>query len=344
MRLNVVKDCEPLFRSLCDPCPRYKFCSRTPGKRCGIGPDRKFFWELENQKVDWLGGIDPKALGRVLRQPRLPLVLHVHSGSCPWTTPWRRTLGVSAKHVLDADRGYRLNSRYLRKSGLTLCPKVLQFTGKDPLLRRLLEGCGEQFLSSLNRCDIQAIIVSNLSAYDHADHSTWLDNRAMCQNFLNVLLRAGLPGILHTYLEDAPVHQGWLVDYLRLNPEQHYIATGFDRRRGQSISFVERRLQMLAEVEQAIGRELHIVLCSVLMNLKAIAAASRLFPGRVHLVSQSVFMASVKGRRIEWDRRSGCINQSETDWRYSQGQELFLVNARRFDRLLRERVPLFRGD
>ena len=77
-------------------------------------------------------------------------------------------------------------------------------------------------------------------------------------------LRHGLPAIFHTYLENSPVHQDWLVEYLKLNPSQHFIATGFDRNAANNRKFARLRIRLLESVERRAGRPLHIVFHTLL--------------------------------------------------------------------------------
>jgi hypothetical protein len=213
-------------------------------------------------------------------------------------------------------------------------------SGKDGWLRKFYRDLGAEFFASLRRVDFQAIICPNLSAYHHAEHRTWLDNRTLIQLFMERLLESGLPGVFFSYLEDAPVHNLWLTEYLRLNPTQQFLATGFDRKaRG---SFLEKRMTLLAQVEQDVGRPLRIILNCIVSRIKEIRVASKLFPGRVHLMGESVFQKSFRGKVLTVGEK-GHINWSNGDNRSLPGAELFRHNARALEEALALEAPDFFG-
>mgnify|MGYP001098922230 CR=1 FL=1 len=199
---------------------------------------------------------------------------------------------------------------------------------------------GEPFARSVQDLGFSAVIGPNLSAYLHSEHRVWLDNRAVCQLFTEFSLRHGLPVIFHTYLEDSLVHQDWLVEYLRLNPTQAFIATGFDCKGGNNSRFVARRIRLLERVQDRAGRPIRIVLHNVLSRVRVARLAHQAFPGRVHLLGRSVVLRSLKGSRLEFDAagRSSWVKASAG---HSPGLELFLQNANRLDEALADMIPGF---
>ena len=207
-----------------------------------------------------------------------------------------------------------------------------------PWLQRFLVNLGEGFFASIKSTKFIAVICPSLSAYHHTEHRVWLVNRALIQNFEEQLLKRGLPGIFFTYLEDSPEHQDWLNQYLLQNPTQEYIATGFDRGAANSAGFFQRRLRILAEAEQAAGRPLRVVLCSLMTSLPRIQFASDLFPGRIHLVASTVFQHSIHGQRL---------NKITTGLEWvgpnsePRGWPLFEKNAQTLEEIVLEQVPNF---
>lgn len=299
------------------------------------------FWEEQGQIVDRVDGVGPRALPPVAAQPDLPPIVHVHARQGPEPPiSWPWPIGVYAKDVIRLGAAGRPpNDRYLRDRGLDGVVKALVISGTDPWLAKLCRGLGPPFFEGLARSNFGAVICPNLSAYHHAEHRVWLDNRAIVQRFMECCLQRGLPGVFHTYLEDAPEHARWLVRYFQLNPTQHVVATGFDRGGGNNPAFVRRRLEILAGVEQALGRPLRVVLANVLGRLAAIRAANDRFPGRVHLVGQSVFLRSVKGSELT--KRGDWLAWRRAAREYSRGVGLFLRNAEVLRGAIGEKVPGF---
>jgi hypothetical protein len=251
------------------------------------------------------------------------------------------TVGVYSKRAVSIGQsGCPVNERYLRSRGIWAIPKVLVIGGKDRWLRGFSRGVGDEFFSGLTSANISAIVCPNYSAYRHVEHWVWLDNRAIGQRFMGLLLERGLPGIFHTYLEDSRVHIDWLVEYLRQNPSQHFIATGFDRGGANGPKFVSRRLDILTEVERRVGRPLHVVLSNLLTRLCWVNDLAAKFPGRVHLVGQSVFLRSVQGSEL-YLSANGHLNWRERAEGYERGVKLFQHNADILERAIREKCPDF---
>lgn len=298
------------------------------------------YWQIQNEKVTNIYGIAPRRLPKVINQPRIPRITHVHVDQGPLPVYSEYELGIYGKNVLRRTHSFRLNNEYLKKRNLYDQNKVLVLAGKDPFLRELCYNINNNFFDSLNRTDITAIICPFLSDYQHSEHRVGLDNRAISQNFLDSLLKHGLPGIFFTYIDDSEEYLRWLIEFFKLNPTQHFIATGFDRGAASNKSFVIRRLEILKSVEEAIGRPLRVVLSSIMTRLPLIAAASDMFPGRVHLVAQSVYLLSVQGCSLEWVPASH-LHRHERDERFAPGWELFEYNAQVLQTAIEMEIPKF---
>lgn len=322
-----------------------EWCVQSLGKLCLIPPkhiEQRRYWDQQRDTIRVLGGVGPRQLPPLRRQPVLPRIVHVHvDQGHEETAEWSRPLGIHAEDALrHGEAGCPLDEGYLETRGLSRCLKVLVVSGKDELLSRISANVGAPFLDSVAREDIGGIICPNLSAYHHVEHRVWLFNRAIVQNFMAALLERGLPGIFHTYLEDAEPHQRWLIEYLRLNPTQRFLATCFDRGAANNQPFVRRRLRLLAVVQEAIGRPLSVVLSNVMTRLWVVQDASEFFPGRVHLLAPTLFQKSVHGellvrtgpRRMKWRRRAMAV---------PRGNELFRRNAAVLASVLEEVVPGF---
>ena len=336
-----------LFARLCAPCLLSKHCEPRLAAMCLVPREpsaRRRYWDEQRRDVAVLGSVGPRRLPPVVRQPQLPQVLHVHvdQGLQP-DAEWSRPLGVYAKDVLpNTSAECRLSAEYLNSRGLDRCPKTVLITGKDEFLARVCENARGALFESLDRPDVTSIVCPTLSAYDYAEPRVWIMNRAILQNFMEALLKRGLPGVFHTYLVDAEVHQRWLIEYLRLNPTQLFLATSFDRGMANSVTKTRLALKLLREVQDAVGRPLHIVLGVLMTRVPTVKEACKLFPGRVHIIGQSVFMNSVKGSlllrteagRLKWQRRAMA---------YPRGNVLFARNAALLAQVMRERVPGFFG-
>ncbi|MCP4550232.1 MAG: hypothetical protein GY835_27540 [bacterium] len=220
-----------------------------------------------------------------------------------------------------------------------MAQKILVISGRDDWIIRFVNSVNEPFFDSLRGLGFLAVICSNFSAYRHVEHKVWLDNRAAIRNFLQSLLEREIPGVFFSYLEDSPLHLEWLVRHFELNPSQDLVATGFDRGGANDINTVRRRLDILSEVQEKIGRPLRVVLANIVTRLPAIRMAAERFPGRVHLLGQSVVLRSVKGSLLE------CSSHPQLKWRetafeYKRGFELFEHNARILEEAVSE-VPGF---
>jgi hypothetical protein len=344
LALDVVEASGSLFQGMCGVCPRRTWCGLTWRQQCTIPADPELashYWNLQEDRVRRVEGVAPRGLPPVVLCPELPKVTHilgregVHPGSS-----WDRPIGVYARNAIgDLRRGCEIQADYFRKREI-LGPKVLVLSAEDDWLNRFCHDVGESFASSAREMNFAAVIGPNLSAYRHAEHRVWLDNRAVCQLFMEFLLRHRLPAIFHTYLEDSPLHQKWLVEYLRLNPTQEFIATGFDCKGGNNTRFVRRRIRLLEQVQNRAGRPLRIVLHNVVSRVRVAKLAHEVFPGRIHLVGRSVLLRSLKGSRLEFDAegRSSWINRSSA---HEPGIELFRDNAQRLDEGLAEVIPGF---
>jgi hypothetical protein len=335
-----------LFRDRCVQCPRKKWCARTPRQQCLV-PDGDLelarYWAEHRTRLKRIGGIDPQALPAVTRQPQLPSIIHVHpdQGFALEADMRGMTLGVYSKRAVSLSRtGCPLHDQYLRSRGLSDVRKFLLIGGEDRWLQRFSRGIGEEFFKSVASGNVCAVLSPNYSAFDHVEHWVWLDNRAIGQTFMRRLLERRLPGIFHTYLEDSSEHLQWLTEYLRLNPTQQFLATGFDRGGANDERFVARRLEMLAEVENSIGRPLHFVFCNLLTRLGWVRRLVDLFPGRVHLVGQSVFLRSVKGSVLQI-LPDGKLIWKERAREHARGLELFRHNAAILEQAIRNRHPAF---
>ena len=167
-----------------------------------------------------------------------------------------------------------------------------------------------------------------------------IDNRALCQQFMGFALRHGLPAIFHTYLENSPVHQDWLVEYLKLNPSQHFIATGFDRNAANNRKFARLRIRLLESVERRAGRPLHIVFHTLLTRLNHVKLAHAAFPQRVYLLGRSVVMRSYSGSSLSFNPNGTSVWQ-ERDMSFHRGMDLFNHNAQQLHEALAEFTPGF---
>jgi len=250
-------------------------------------------------------------------------------------------MGAYARNAIgDLRRACEVRPEYLNKRAILDAPKLLVISAEDNWLSRFMSKVGEPFARSARELGFSAVIGPNLSAYHHAEHRVWLDNRAVCQLFAEFSLRHGLPVIFHTYLEDSQVHLDWLVEYLSLNPTQAFIATGFDCKGGNNPRFAGRRIRLLERVQDRVGRPLQIVLHNVLSRVRVARLAHQAFPGRVHLLGRSVLLRSLKGSRLEFDA-SGRSFWVETSAGHAPGLELFLQNARRLDEAVADIIPGF---
>jgi hypothetical protein len=343
--LDVVDSSRSIFQGLCGPCPRRPWCGLTWRKQCAIPaePDHAArHWKLQEEKVRRAGGVAPRSLSPVSSRPELPRVTHilgregVNRGYA-----WDRTMGVYARNAIgDLRRGSEIQADYLENRGLLGAPKVLVISGEDGWLNRFCQTLDASFARSVRGMSFSALIGPNLSAYRHAEHRVWLDNRAVCQLFMQFALNHGLPAIFHTYLEDSAIHQEWMVEYLRLNPTQEYIATGFDCKGGNNARFVRRRIRLLERIQHQAGRPISIVLHNIVSRIRIAKMAQEAFPGRVHLVGRSVLLRSLKGSRLDFDPegRSSWMARSAG---HQPGMELFRENLRRLDQALAAHIPAF---
>ena len=117
-----------------------------------------------------------------------------------------------------------------------------------------------------------------------------------------------------------------------------FIATGFDR--NATGKFLRRRIELLSEVQNDIGHPLSIVLNCVLTRLPAIQYASRFFPGRVHLLGQSVFQRSVKGSTLALSPRQ-IFTWEKHDTRFSRGTETLRHNMKVLEEAIATIAPDF---
>jgi hypothetical protein len=343
--LDVVDTSRSLFQGLCGACPRRDWCSQTWRQQCAIPEDPEHagrYWALQVERVRRVGGVAPKALPPVVSPPVLPKVTHIlgREGRNP-DAGWGRTMGVYARNALgDLRRRCAIRPDYLRARGLLEPAKVLVVSAEDGWLNRFCGKLGEPFARSVREAGFSAVIGPNLSAYPHAEHRVWLDNRAVCQLVMEFSLGHGLPAVFHTYLEDSAIHQDWLVEYLRLNPTQEFLATGFDCMGGNNVRFVRRRVRMLERVQDRAGRPMRIVLHNVLSRVRIAHLAHQAFPGRVHLLGRSVLLRSLKGSRLEFDAagRSSWVGASSG---HVPGLDLFRQNACRLDDALADVIPGF---
>jgi hypothetical protein len=345
--LDVVDTSKSIFQGLCGACPRRDWCGQTWRQQCAIPehPEHEGrYWALQEERVRRVGGVAPRALPPVVAPPVLPKLTHIlgREGTNP-DAGWGRTVGVYARNALgDIRRGCAIRGEYLRARGLLQADKVLVVSAEDDWLNRFCGKLGEPFARSVREAGFSALIGPNLSAYRHAEHRVWLDNRAVCQLFMEFSLGRGLPAVFHTYLEDSTIHQDWLVEYLRLNPTQEFVATGFDCKGANNSRFVRRRIRLLERVQDRAGRPIRIVLHNVLSRIRIARLAHQAFPGRVHLLGRSVLLRSLKGSRLEFDA-AGRSSWVEASAGYAPGLELFRQNARRLDEALAEVIPGFFG-
>jgi hypothetical protein len=345
--LDVVDTSKSIFQGLCGACPRRDWCGQTWRQQCAIPEEPEHggrYWALQEQRVRRVGGVAPMALPPVVAPPVLPKVTHIlgREGT-NLDAAWGRTMGVYARNALgDLRRGCAIREDYLRARGLLDVAKVLVISAEDDWLSRFTRKLREPFARSVREMEFGAVIGPNLSAYQHAEHRVWLDNRAVCQLFMEFCLGHGLPAVFHTYLEDSAIHQDWLVEYLRFNPTQEFLATGFDCMGGNNGRFVRRRIRLLERVQARAGRPIRIVLHNVLSRVVIARLAHQAFPGRIHLLGRSVLMRSLKGSWLEFDAagRSAWVVASAE---HAPGLELFRQNARRLDDALAEVIPGFFG-
>ena len=334
-----------LFLADCAACPRYDFCQRSAKRQCKIPEneqDAARYWSLQRERVASAGGIAPQALPPVRLQPRLAKVTHI-IGREPFRAQQstHQDLGVYARNAVGRLRnGLAILSTNLEKKGLLDRPKALVISDRDDWLAGFFHFAGDPFAASVLAHHFTAVMGPNLSAYHQVEHWVWLDNRAMCQQFIGFALKHGLPAIFHTYLENSPVHQDWLVDYLKLNPTQHFIATGFDRNAFNNTKFARRRIGLLQDVEQRVGRPLHIVFHTLMTGLKYIRLAHAAFPQRVYLLARSVVMRSYAGSSLSFEA-DGTSRWQKRDMDFRRGIELFNHNARQLEVALADFIPGF---
>lgn len=336
-----------LLAALCKRCAFRKWCVPTLGTMCVIPREpqaQERCWEEQRRDIAIVGSVDPRQLPPVHRQPQLPRITHVHVNQGPQPrASWSQPLGVYAKDAFShTPEGCQLSAQYLNSRGLRNCPKTVVITGRDRFLARVCANARGPFLDSLSRPDVTSIMCPTLSAYDYAEPRVWIMNRAIVQNFMQALLERGLPGVLHTYLQDTEPDQRWLIEYLQLNPTQHFLATSFDRGMANSASKTRLALKLLREVQDAVGRPLHIVLGVLMTRVHAIKEACKLFPSRVHIIGQTVFMNSVKGSLL-LHTQAGRLKWQPRAMAFPRGKVLFARNAALLAQVMRERVPGFFG-
>lgn len=335
-----------LFVGLCSPCPRARFCQKSAEQQCLIPEtdfERELYWQSQAKRVLDLGGMEPRPLDPLHIQPRLAKVTHIvqRGDKLDPREPRPAVLGVRASDVLGPLKpGLHVQREKLAGRGLLDVEKVLVITAKDDWLDGFVGFVGRPFATSVLQLNFSAVMGPNRSGYHHNEHSVWLDNRALCQTFMGLALEHGLPAIFHTYLEDAQVHQDWLVEYLRLNPSQKFIATGFDCNGTNNERFVERRVQLLHEVEGRVGRKLHVVLHTMLTNLRLIRYAHDAFPRRIHLLGQSVVRDSFMGTSLSFSPE-GESQRTYCDPDSRPGLALFNRNATMLNEALARHVPGF---
>lgn len=337
-----------LFVIDCAPCPRFDFCQRSYDRQCVIpdgGQETINYWQLQNERVAKAGGVAPQGLPPVCFQPQLAKITHIigrelfqAQDSIP------KALAVYARNVLGPLRtGLEIQPKALNKRGLLTLPKALVISDRDDWLTDFFRFAGDPFAKSVLAHNFTAVMGPNLSAYHHVEHWVWLDNRALCQKFMGFALRHGLPAIFHAYIEDSPVHQSWLVEYLKLNPSQRFIATGFDRNATNNPKFVKKRLKLLETVESRVGRPLHIVFHTLMTGLNYVKLAHAAFPQRVYLLGRSVILRSYTGSSLSF-KPNGASSWLERDMNFRPGIDLFNHNARQLDKAVAEFIPGFFDD
>ncbi len=345
LALDAVDSTKSIFQGMCGPCPRRAWCGLTWRKQCTIPgePDQADrHWKLLEEKVRRAGGVAPRSLPPVSCGPELPKVTHIlgREGVNPGFA-WGRTMGVYARNAIgDLRRGSQVRADYLGDRGLLGSPNVLVVSAEDGWLNRFCRTLDKSFAPSVRELGFSALIGPNLSAYRHTEHRVWLDNRAVCQLFMQFALARGLPAIFHTYLEDAAIHQEWMVEYLRLNPTQGHVATGFDCKAGNNARFVRRRIRMLEEIQERAGRPISIVLHNIVSQVRIVKLAHEAFPGRVHLIGRSVLLRSIKGSLLEFDQE-GRSSWAARAAGHEPGMGLFRENCRRLDQALTAHIPAF---
>jgi hypothetical protein len=308
-----------LLAGLCTPCPALTWCSRTVQQQCripGTPARQERFWQSLRRQAFIAGGVQPQALPPVTSAPALPRFLyiqqpergHLRHGSD------EMPVGIYGRRLITLnDPGCPIRRELLSKHGLSTRKLSLVLSGDDTWLRIFLSRLGPEFFRTACEIEFQGIIGPNLSAYGHSEHRVWLLNRAVCQAFQREMLLHGLPAILHTYLEDAPEHIQWLTEYLQLNPTQEYIATGFDHDADNDAAFVERRIEILLEIQRRVHRPLNVAFGGLMTRVALIDKASDAFPGRTHFYASSIYNRSRKGgsvlradnlsRRFSWHDR-----------------------------------------
>ena len=337
-----------LFIADCAPCPRFAFCQRSANRQCKIPEDDQEsarYWQIQRERVAAAGGPAPQELPPVRLQPRLAKVTHI-IGREPFRAQQSvpQELGIYARNAVGRLRhGLVVRPTALEKKGLLALPKALVISDRDDWLSDFFHFAGDPFAASVLEHQFTAVMGPNLSAYHQVEHWVWLDNRALCQQFMGFALRHGLPAIFHTYLEDSPVHQDWLVEYLKLNPSQHFIATGFDRNATKNPRFARRRIRLLEAIERRAGRPLKIVFHTLMTGLKYIKLAHAAFPQRVHLLARSVVMRSYTGSSLSF-KSDGTSDWIERDMNFPRGIELFNHNARQLEAALANFIPGFFDD
>lgn len=334
-----------VFQGLCAACPRGQWCSRSWEQLCEVphgAEHERRYWALQDEKVRWLGGVGPRPLPPVTTRPVLPPLAHILGRER--ITPdeaWGPAVGVYARNAVgDLRQGCEIRRKYLEDRGILEVPKILAISAEDDWLNRFTRKAGISFADSVRLLGFGAVIGPNFSAYPHSEHRVWLDNRAVGQLFMEFALRHGLPAVFHTYLEDSNIHQDWLVEYLKLNPTQEFLATGFDCKGGNNARFVRRRIRLLERVQERAGRPLRLVLHTVVTRIWVARLAWKAFPGRVHLLGRSLLLRSFKGCPLE-SRRVGRVGWGKATPGARFGMELVRDNAIRLEEAISDCLPNF---
>lgn len=336
-----------LFVADCVGCPAWQLCPKTYERQCQLSTkdsERAQFFEHLSERIAKLGGVEARACPGLQRQPELPRVLHIHASSTNYGIVDRvESVGLYGSDVIRLDlKGCPVSLDRLVALGADTRPKVLVLSERDAWFQKFLNRVGEEFFSSVSGPTFTAVIAPNLSFYGHSEHRVWILNRALIQNFTEVMLSRGIPGVFFTYLDESKQDFDWLVSYLRLNPDQHFLATGFDRGSANDANFLTSRLLLIAKIQSEIGRPLNIVLGNIIAREHAIGLAADLFPSRVHLAAASIVQRSIDGSELVRSA-SGWVTWQKRSYAYGRGAALFAHNRRVLEAAIARRFPKFLG-
>ena len=245
-------------------------------------------------------GIEPRRLPPLARPVVLPRWFQIIGTNRPLFRLIRPEAGVNLTHACRSrqmppmafGKGRALSEMASDSPGVPLV-----YFGRDSWFQDRVGWFDPASFQALALFEPGAVIGPNLSAFAGAEHRVWLINRAMCQTVAGRMIEAGLPAVIHLFFEDLSYDVDWAAEYLRMNPTQHHLATGFDYDGDKSAANVNLTLEALQKIERAVGRPLHVILNGVLTRFELIERVERLFPKRCTFCGSSVATGtSLSGR------------------------------------------------